>query len=167
MKKTIVCPHCGKPYTSYRNPTPTTDVVIYQPGRGVVIIKRRNVPHGYALPGGFIDEGEQAEIAARREMLEETSLTVRLDGLLGVYSRPDRDPRQHTLSVVFVGTPLNPDELRAGDDAGEAAFYHLDALPEPMVFDHARILADFARVLKGERCLTPIEPLADKAEQDL
>ena len=157
MKKNLLCPHCGKPFSAYRNPTPTTDVVVYVPGRGVAIISRANEPRGYALPGGFIDEGERAETAAVREMREELGLDVELIGLLGVYSRPDRDPRMHTLSVVFVGHPRDFDTLRAGDDAAEAAFYPLNALPTPLVFDHARILADFAETLTGKRSLAPIE----------
>ena len=158
MKSQVLCPHCGKPYSMYRNPTPTADVVIYEPDRGVVIISRANEPVGYALPGGFIDEGEQAEDAARREMLEETGLDVELTGLLGVYSRPDRDPRQHTLTTVFTGTPRNPDALCAGDDAANAAWYPLDKLPEPLVFDHAKILADFRDVLDGKRRLGDVQP---------
>ncbi len=158
MKKTVLCPHCGKPYSCWRNPTPTTDVVIHEPGRGVVIIRRANEPLGFALPGGFIEEGEQAEAAAVREMREETGLDVELTGLLGVYSRPHRDPRQHTLSVVFTGRPRNPEALRAGDDAAAAAFYPPEALPSPLVFDHARILADFAEVLAGRRQVAPVEP---------
>lgn len=159
MKKDIECPHCGKPVSCYSNPVPATDVVIHDPARGVVIIKRRNEPHGYALPGGFVEEGEQVEAAAIREMKEETGLDVRLDGILGVYSRPDRDPRLHTLSVVYAGTALNPEALQAGDDAGEAAFYALDNLPKPIVFDHMQVLDDFRKVLAGKRCLAPIEPL--------
>ncbi|MBD5552740.1 MAG: NUDIX hydrolase [Desulfovibrio sp.] len=161
MKKTLTCPHCGKPYKAWRNPSPTVDVIIHDPDRGVVIIKRRNEPHGYALPGGFIDEGEQAEAAAVREMKEETGLDVELTGLLGVYSRPDRDPREHTMSAVYLGRPRNADELRAGDDAGEAAFYQLDALPAPIVFDHVHILADFREFLAGRRCAAPVQPLAN------
>lgn len=159
MKKKVVCPHCGKEYSAYRNPTPTTDVVIYSPKRGIVIIKRANIPLGYALPGGFVDEGEQVEKAAIREMREETGLDVELVGLLGVYSRPDRDPRQHTVSTVFVGTPRDPDKLKAGDDAAGAAFYSLYALPEPIVFDHSKIIADFRSYLDGKRTLAPIEPI--------
>lgn len=161
MKKEVTCPHCGKTYSCYRNPTPTTDVVIYDPRRGVVIIERRNEPRGFALPGGFIDEGEQAEQAAIREMKEETNLDVELLGLLGVYSTRGRDPRKHTLSVVFVGRPKNPDNLKAGDDAGAAAFHSLDDLPKPLAFDHARILEDFKKMLRNERQLAAIEPLAD------
>lgn len=161
MKKTVLCPHCGKPYSCWRNPSPTTDVVIYEPEKGVVIIRRANEPQGYALPGGFIDEGEQAETAARREMREETGLDVELTGLLGVYSRPGRDPRQHTMSVVFAGRPKDATRLQAGDDAQAAAFYPLNALPEPLVFDHARILEDFSKVLAGRRTLAPVEPQGD------
>lgn len=158
MQHIVTCPHCGKPYTCYRNPLPTVDVLIYDPQRGVVLIRRRNEPLGYALPGGFIDEGECAEAAALREMREETGLEVRLTGLLGVYSRTDRDPRQHTLSVVFTGRALNPDELQAGDDAAAAAFYPLDALPRPLAFDHATILADFLQYLEGKRFLAAVQP---------
>ena len=160
MKKDVVCPHCGKPYSCFRNPAPTADVVIYEPDRGVVIIRRRHAPVGFALPGGFIDEGEQAEDAAMREMREETGLDVDLTGLLGVYSRPKRDPRQHTLTVVFTGKARNPDAIQAGDDAAQAAFYPLDALPEPLVFDHAEILEHFRQTLCGQRAVAAVQPLA-------
>ena len=158
MKKEIKCPKCGASIWEYANPKPTVDSVIYHPDKGVVIIKRKNIPHGYALPGGFIDEGEQAENAAIRETLEETGLRVRLKGLLGVYSRPDRDPRSHTMSSVYVCETDNPEELKAGDDAGEAAFYPLDKLPEPIVFDHAKIIDDFREYLAGKRTLAPVQP---------
>lgn len=159
MKKTVLCPYCQRPYSRYFNPTPTTDVIIYRPENGIVIIKRKNTPVGYALPGGFIEEGEQAEAAAKREMLEETGLNVRLIGLLGVYSNPERDPRQHTLSVVFVGNPDNPENIKGGDDAASAAFYPLDELPGPLVFDHAKIIEDFRDYLNGTRYLAPIQPI--------
>ena len=86
---------------------------------------------------------------------------VRLLGVLGVYSRPDRDPRRHTMSVVFVGRPRDAAALKAGDDAARAAFYPLDRLPQPICFDHARILADFGRWLAGERTLAPVEPAGE------
>lgn len=166
MFKSIPCPHCGKPVQFYANPKPTTDVVIHDPAKGIVIIRRANPPNGYALPGGFVDEGEQIELAAIREMKEETGLDVQLDGLLGVYSCPNRDPRSHTVSTVYAGTALNPEALKAGDDAATAAWYKLDNLPEPIVFDHARIINDFKDVLAGKRCMAPIETLACKDGQN-
>ncbi|WP_237559882.1 NUDIX domain-containing protein [Desulfohalovibrio reitneri] len=126
-----------------RNPYPTVDVVIFDPVRGVVLVERRNEPLGWALPGGFVDYGENVERAAVREVLEETGLRVTLTGLLGVYSAPDRDPRMHTMSVVFTGVAANPEEVSGGDDARSAGFFPLDGLPE-LAFDHGRIVSDFA-----------------------
>ena len=157
MEKTLHCPHCGKGFSQFANPSPTTDVVIHDPARGIMLIRRGRPPLGYALPGGFIDEGEQAEQAARREMREETGLDVRLIGVLGVYSRPSRDPRFHTLSVVFVGGAGAEAVPAAGDDAAEAAFFPLDALPSPLAFDHADIIRDFRDYLAGKRSLAPVE----------
>jgi 8-oxo-dGTP diphosphatase len=121
------------------------DVVILMPcpeGEGVVLIERANPPLGWALPGGFVDYGESCEQAAGREMKEETGLDVVLTGLLGVYSDPERDPRQHTMSVVYTGVPRNPAALTAGDDAAGVGVFPLGEWPE-LVFDHAVILADF------------------------
>lgn len=145
MVKIRPCPHCGKEIEVYRNPTPTVDVVILMDspeGEGVVLIERRNPPLGWALPGGFVDYGETCEQAAVREMKEETGLDVNLTGLLGVYSDPARDPRQHTMSVVYTGVPRDPAALAAGDDAARAEVFPLGRWPE-LVFDHAAILADF------------------------
>lgn len=166
MKASLECPHCGTTYTTFRNPAPTADVIIHEPERGVLLVRRRNPPLGHALPGGFIDEGEQAEAAAIREMREETGLDVELEGLLGVYSRPGRDPRQHTLTLVFIGRARNPAALCAGDDAAEARFWPLDALPDDMAFDHAHILADFCELLAGRRCLAAVEPLPAQAARE-
>lgn len=132
--------------STHRNPLPTVDVLIHQPGRGVVLVERKNPPPGWALPGGFVDYGETCEAAAVREAREETGLDVVLTGLLGVYSDPARDPRQHTLSVVYTGQARDLSALSAGDDAAQARFFALDALP-PLAFDHARILDDFIRQL--------------------
>jgi len=144
MLKTLPCPHCGQGITMFANPTPTVDVVVYLPWKGVVLVERANEPHGWALPGGFVDEGESVEHAAIREAREEIGLDVELTGLLGVYSRPDRDPRRHTLSVVFTSLPRTPDDPTGGDDAKSAVWFALDNLPEPLVFDHAEILRDFS-----------------------
>ena len=129
----------------YRNPTPTVDVVILLPGDRVVLVERRNPPPGWAIPGGFVDEGETIEAAAVREAREETGLDVRLEQLLYVYSDPRRDPRKHTLSAVFVGRASG--EPSAGDDAAQARAFTWDALPSPLAFDHAGILADARRFL--------------------
>lgn len=132
-----------------KNPAPTVDTII-ELDEGIVLVRRRNPPEGWALPGGFVDYGESAERAARREAEEETGLKVRLTELFGVYSDPSRDPRQHTISTVFIaraaGTP------RGGDDAAEARVFPLDALPSPLAFDHARILAEYRHYRRtGER----------------
>ena len=125
-----------------RNPTPTVDVVIHVAGRGIVLVERKNPPPGWALPGGFVDYGESCEAAARREAKEETGLDVVLTGLWGVYSDPARDPRGHTMSVVYTAQALDLDKLAAGDDAGKTALFALDAVP-PLAFDHGRIVQDF------------------------
>lgn len=140
------CPHCGEDIVTYRNPVPTVDVIIYDPERGVVLIERSNPPLGWALPGGFVDYGETLEHAAVREAKEETGLDVTLTGLVGVYSMPCRDDRQHTISVTYSAVACNPGELMAGDDAGGAEFFSLDALPD-LVFDHRDILADFSSII--------------------
>jgi len=126
----------------YRNPKPTVDVIV-ECGTGIVLIKRANPPYGWALPGGFVDEWEKLEDAARREILEETHLDVELTDLLYAYSDPTRDPRQHTISVVFVGKSSGSPV--AGDDAAEAAVFPMDELPAPLAFDHAEIIADYRR----------------------
>ncbi|MFW5735292.1 MAG: NUDIX domain-containing protein [Oceanidesulfovibrio sp.] len=143
MSRQILCPHCGKSTGIYENPTPTVDVVVYDPARGVVLVERNNFPPGWALPGGFVDTGERVETAAVREAREETGLDVVLTSVLGVYSDPQRDPRQHTMSVVFTAQAHDPSRLMAGDDAGRAQFFPVGEWPEPLAFDHAKILADF------------------------
>jgi len=131
----------------YRNPAPAVDVVIYNPTEGIVLIERANEPHGWALPGGFIDYGETCEAAAVREAKEETNLDVILTGLIGVYSDPSRDPRHHTMSVVYSAVTKDASALMSGDDAQNARFFPLESLPH-IVFDHNEIVDDFAKHLK-------------------
>ncbi len=141
MKSGILkCPGCGHESTVYRNPVPTVDIIIRYRG-GIVLIKRRNKPFGWAIPGGFVDYGESLETAAVREALEETSLIVTLKGQFHTYSDPGRDPRQHTISTVFIADGQG--ELQAGDDAAEARVFTRDSLPTPIAFDHGSILADY------------------------
>jgi 8-oxo-dGTP diphosphatase len=127
----------------FKNPKPTVDIVIElddAPGM-IVFVVRRNEPQGLALPGGFVDEGEWVADAAVREAKEETGLDVELTELFHVYSDPARDPRQHTISAVFLararGQPVG------GDDAAACIVCAPDALPQPLVFDHATIVADY------------------------
>jgi len=124
-----------------RGPVSTVDVIIEIAKHAIVLIERGSEPHGWALPGGFIDEGERAEVAARREAREETGLTVELLELFNVYSDPARDPRRHTLSVVYIGRASG--EPRGGDDAARAAIFREGSLPSPLAFDHAQILAQY------------------------
>jgi len=136
----VECPRCGYPIKVYKNPVPTVDIIITTDDK-IVLIRRKNEPLGWAIPGGFIDFGESAESAAVREAKEETGLDVELTGLLGVYSDPKRDPRTHTISTVFLaraqGTP------KADDDALDIGLFNKDNLPEEIVFDHKKILEDF------------------------
>ena len=127
----------------YRNPVPTVDVIIEFEGGAIVLIERKNPPDGWAIPGGFVDYGETLEAAALREALEETGLRVRLKCQMHAYSEPARDPRFHTLSVVFVagaeGEPV------AMDDAKSIGLFTEGDLPSPLAFDYARILSDYFR----------------------
>ena len=132
-----------------KNPLPTVDILIEIDG-GIVLIERKNIPHGWAIPGGFVDYGESLETAAAREAKEETSLDVELIEQLHSYSDPKRDSRFHTISTVFIakgqGTP------KAEDDAKTAAIFREKNLPAPIVFDHGQILKDYFRYKKtGER----------------
>lgn len=122
-------------------PRLTVDVII-RVGEGIVLVRRAQEPTGWALPGGFVDVGETLEAAAVREAREETGLEVALRRQVHAYSDPDRDPRGHTVTVVFEGTARG--EPRGASDAAEAALFPRDRLPlAELVFDHADILRDW------------------------
>ena len=133
------CPKCGGDLEEFRNPVPTVDAII-EVGEKIVLVQRRNPPHGWALPGGFVDYGETLEDAVRREAFEETGLRITLKGQFHTYSKPDRDPRLHTITTVFLasaeGCPVG------GDDALQAAVFGPEDLPA-LVFDHRDILDDY------------------------
>ncbi|MGA9935148.1 MAG: NUDIX hydrolase [Nitrososphaeraceae archaeon] len=132
----------------HRNPIPTVDVIIEQNSR-ILMIRRKNEPYKgcLALPGGFVDEGERIEDAARREANEETSLNIHLAGILGVYSDSKRDPRGHLISTVFVGIVPSDNvavEASAQDDASEVEWINLEAvIKSNIAFDHKKILSDY------------------------
>jgi ADP-ribose pyrophosphatase YjhB (NUDIX family) len=140
------------PGKKYRNPVPTVDIIIEMenPGepRKIVLIKRRNAPFGWALPGGFVDYGESLEEAAVREAKEETSLDIELLSQFHAYSNPRRDPRLHTISTVFIaqgrGIP------RAADDACELRVLEPGKISLPLAFDHREILNDYIAKLQGK-----------------
>ena len=134
----------------FKNPLLTVDIIIEVKGPGIVLIERKNPPHGWALPGGFVDYGESLERAAIREAKEETSLEVELVEQFYTYSEPGRDPRHHTVATVFIGKASG--EPRGADDAKRAELFTENNLPSPIVFDHAQILRDYFNYKKrGER----------------
>jgi len=124
-----------------RNPFLTVDIIIEVEGRGIVLIERKNPPHGWALPGGFVDYGESLEQAAVREAKEETALDVQLVEQFYTYSEPGRDPRHHTVSTVFIAKAKG--RPRGADDAKRAQIFTERSLPSPIVFDHSQILRDY------------------------
>jgi len=139
------CPYCGKQIETYQSPTPTVDIIIEMKGGGIILIKRKNPPYGWALPGGFVDYGESLEEAAIREAREETSLHITLTSQFHTYSDPLRDPRRHTISTVYIatadGTPV------AADDAQEIGVFTRENLPLPLAFDHEKIVSGYFNTL--------------------
>jgi ADP-ribose pyrophosphatase YjhB (NUDIX family) len=121
-------------------PIPTVDIIIELP-EGIVLIKRKNPPEGWALPGGFVDYGENLEAAAIREAKEETGLDVELVRQFHAYSDPRRDPRQHTITIVFIAKATGT--AAAGDDAKETGIFNKEHLPKQIAFDHRDILNDY------------------------
>ena len=123
-----------------KKPSITVDGVIIKKGK-ILLIKRKNEPFKgkWALPGGFVEYGEKVEDAVLREIKEETGLNAKIKNLLGVYSDPNRDPRGHTISIVFILE--GEGEAKASDDASDVKFFDLNKLP-PLAFDHEKIIKD-------------------------
>jgi 8-oxo-dGTP diphosphatase len=137
------CPNCEHTWQR-RNPLLTVDIIIELTDGSsprIVLVKRRNPPVGWALPGGFVDYGETVEQAAVREALEETGLEIELERQFHTYSDPARDERGHMISVVFVARAEG--KPKGGDDAREAEAFSPDQLPENIVFDHLQIIRDY------------------------
>lgn len=129
----------------HKSPIPTVDIIIEITRKngqeGIILIKRKNPPHGWALPGGFVDSGESLEEAAVREAKEETSLYIKLKSQFHTYSDPKRDPRQHTISTVYVATAQG--RPKAQDDAQDIRIFTEEEINFPLAFDHKKILADY------------------------
>jgi 8-oxo-dGTP diphosphatase len=139
----------GDTMNAIETPLLTVDIIIRYKG-GIVLIERKNPPFGWALPGGFVDVGESVEEAAVREAKEETSLNVTLREQFHAYSKPDRDPRFHTVTVAFIA--VGEGTLMGRDDATRAAVFSEETLPEAIAFDHRKIVADYFHYLStGER----------------
>ena len=139
--KKIRCSKCGNEIEVYQNPIPTVDIIIEMEPKGIVLIKRKNPPYGWAIPGGFVDYGESLEKAAIREAKEETNLRVEIIKQFHTYSDPKRDPRHHSISTVYIakakGIP------KAKDDALEIGIFNESNLPDEIAFDHRSILSDY------------------------
>jgi len=143
-KRMIQCPNCQEKVEVYQNPIPTVDILIQIESRkSIVLIKRKNPPSGWAIPGGFVDYGESLEDAARREAKEETNLDVKLIRQFHTYSDPARDPRHHTITTVYIAKGKG--RLRARDDALEIGLFAEPDLPDEIAFDHRDILRDYFR----------------------
>ena len=135
-----------------RNPAPTVDIIIEVEGddgrRGIILVERKNPPYGWALPGGFVNYGESLEDAATREAREETSLQIELISQLHTYSDPDRDPRGHTISTVYVARARG--RPRAEDDAKAIGIFTPEEINFPLAFDHQKIVTDYFNWRKGK-----------------
>ncbi|MEM1427660.1 MAG: NUDIX hydrolase [Cyanobacteria bacterium P01_H01_bin.130] len=128
----------------YRTPSPTVDIIIEmrdRRDRPIVLIERKNPPHGWAIPGGFVDYGESVETAAIREAKEEVGLDIELVQQFAVYSDPARDARKHTISIVFLATAIG--DPHAADDATSVKLFHPWEIPTDLCFDHDQILKDY------------------------
>jgi len=140
-RRIIQCPKCQNEIELYQNPLPTVDIIIEMESKGIILIKRKNPPYGWALPGGFVDYGESLEKAAIREAKEETNLDVKLEKQLHTYSDPSRDPRHHSISTVYIAKAKGVPQAK--DDAVEIGIFNESNLPEEIAFDHRFILNDY------------------------
>lgn len=130
---------------NFPSPYLTVDGIIFYKKK-VVLVRRKNSPfkNCFALPGGFVDYGETVENAVIREIKEETGLETKIKNIFGIYSDPGRDPRGHTVTIVYCLNVVGG-ELKSGSDAKNVKLFSLNTLPE-LAFDHKKILEDFRRI---------------------
>jgi len=141
VRRIIKCPKCQKEIELFQNPVPTVDIIIEIERKGIILIKRKNPPPGWAIPGGFVDYGETLEEAAIREAKEETDLEVKLIKQFHTYSDKNRDPRHHTISTIYIAKAKGIPQAK--DDALEVGIFTQSNLPEEIAFDHRSILSDY------------------------
>ena len=140
-RRTIQCPKCKNEVEVYKNPIPTVDIIIEIESKGIVLIKRKNPPYGWALPGGYVDYGESLEEAAVREAKEETDLDLKLIEQFHTYSDPNRDQRHHSISTVYIAKAKGAPQAK--DDAADIGIFNESSLPHEIAFDHRSILRDY------------------------
>ena len=134
----------------YKIPSITTDIFIYDDDLNFILIKRKNEPYkdNWALPGGFVEYGESVEDSAIREAKEETNIDVKLEKLVNVYSDPKRDPRGHTITVVFTARG-DFAQMKADSDAGDISIFSKEKLEKvTLAFDHTQIINDCLNIMK-------------------
>lgn len=132
-----------------KQPWLAVDCVVFDEFDRLLLIRRRNPPfqHQFALPGGFLELGETTEEAALRELREETSVEAGNPQLVGVYSKPSRDPRRHVISVAYL-VRVSGADAKAGDDAATAEFVR-DWEHQSLAFDHDEIVRDARALMRG------------------
>ena len=142
--------------SNYKKPSITVDTVIFDgsdENKEFILIKRKNDPFKdqWAIPGGFVEYGETVENTAIREAKEETGIDIELKKLFNVYSKPDRDPRGHTITIVYLATG-NIDDMEAGSDAEDTRLCSFEELPSLKIsFDHEMILTDILEKVVKQR----------------
>ena len=145
-KRTTQCPKCQTEIDVDKNPLTAVDIIIEIDLKGIILIKRKNPPFGWAIPGGFVEYGESLEEASVREAKEETNLEVRLIKQFHTYSDPNRDKRFHCISTVYIAKAKGTPEAK--DDAAEIGIFNRSNLPDEIAFDHRLILMDYFKSFK-------------------
>jgi 8-oxo-dGTP diphosphatase len=133
----------------HRTPALTVDGILFE-DHSILLVQRKHAPFqgAWAIPGGFVEYGEKTEDAVIREVFEETNVKTKIHSLFGVYSDSHRDPRGHTVTIVYLIDRVDGD-LHAGDDASSVKFFKMKELPT-LAFDHAEIIKDaFQRIRHG------------------
>lgn len=134
----------------------TTDCVVFYKAPSekfkVLLVQRENEPfkNDWALPGGFLEDEEQLEEGAKRELKEETGLEISEVHQFKAFGKPGRDPRGRTISIAFWGEVLSEEKVEGSDDAKDAKWFDLENLPE-LAFDHKQIIEFAVKVYNSKK----------------